>query len=131
MARYERKVSKSRLARAARGSWQARIVTVVALGWAKLWRATIRFDDEWNIYVCSGMKGGFGRGGTTYGGTYLTNTKTAFHTLRHEAVHADQWARYGFAFAVLYLIEEARHRGPKNKYEIEAGLEDGGYTKRL
>ena len=113
--------------RASRGSIQSRLITLIALGWAKLWRASITFDDEYQIYVCSGMRGGFGRAGTTIGGAYLTKDHVARRTLRHEAVHADQWARYGSSFILRYLSEESRNPKERNKFEIEAGLADGGY----
>ncbi|KAA0023961.1 hypothetical protein [Antrihabitans cavernicola] len=129
MSRGARKDSGSRLRRASRGSNQSAVITVIALGYAKLWRARIGFDDRYEIYVCSGMRGGFGRAGTTIGGAYLTDTNTALRTIRHESVHADQWARYGASFAIRYLLEERRHPKAGNKFEIEAGLVDGGYTK--
>ena len=103
------------------------IATVVALAWAKLWRARIGFDSAHNLFVCSDMRAGFARGGTTVGGVYLTGDNLSPNVIRHEAVHADQWARYGLAFAVLYLAEEIRHRQARNRFEIEAGLADGGY----
>jgi hypothetical protein len=104
------------------------LVTVVALGWARLWRARINFDDGVEMFVCSGMRGGYGRAGTTFGGAYLTKDYTGARTLHHESVHADQWAHYGLAFGPLYLIEEIRHPKARNRFEIEAGLADGGYS---
>ncbi|MFE5645410.1 hypothetical protein [Rhodococcus sp. NPDC056516] len=115
------------LIRASRGSTQSAFVTRVALLYARILGADIRFDDESGIFVASGLRRGFARGGTTLGGVYLTRRNTTRSVLRHEAVHADQWARYGIAFGLLYLREELRHRGPRNRFEIEAGLEDGGY----
>lgn len=96
--------------------------------YARLWRARIQFDDESALFVASGMRAGFGRGGTTIGGVYLTRRNVSRALLRHESVHADQWARYGVAFAVRYLVEEIRRPGSRNRYEIEAGLRDGGYS---
>ncbi|MCJ0890591.1 MULTISPECIES: hypothetical protein [unclassified Rhodococcus (in: high G+C Gram-positive bacteria)] len=123
-------VSRSeQLRRAGRGSRQAVFVTRLALLYAGLWRGTASFDDEFEIFVCTGLRGGFGRGGTTFGGAYLTKGNTARRVLRHESVHADQWARFGLTFPFRYLAEEARHRGPANKYEREAGLADGGYRQ--
>lgn len=115
------------LIRASRGSAQSAFVTRVALLYARILGADIRFDDESGIFVASGLCSGFARGGTTLGGVYLTRRNTTRPVLRHEAVHADQWARYGIVFGLLYLREELRHRGPRNRFEIEAGLEDGGY----
>ncbi|RVW04563.1 hypothetical protein [Rhodococcus spongiicola] len=116
------------LARASRGSRSSRLVTVVALRYARLRRARIEFDDEFGIFVCSGMRGGFSRGGMTLGGAYLTNTNTCRRVLRHEVVHADQWGCHGAVFALLYLWEEMRNPKARNRYEIAAGLGDGGYT---
>ena len=115
-----------------RGSLQSRGVTVAALGWARVFGARIRYDAEANLIVCEAMRGGFARGGTCVGGAFLTgravsSTGPDAALLRHEAVHAEQWARYGVSFAVRYLFEESRHRGAANRFEIEAGLADGGY----
>ncbi|WP_188546127.1 hypothetical protein [Rhodococcoides trifolii] len=113
--------------RAARGSRQAEFATVVALGWARLWRARIRFDTEVELFVCENMRRGFARGGTCVGGAFLTGGVPSRALLQHESVHADQWARHGLSFVVRYLVEESRHRGSANRFEIEAGLHDGGY----
>ena len=44
----------------------------------------------------------------------------------HEAVHREQWRRLGLWMIPLYL---AAGRDPfHNRFEIEAGLEAGGYT---
>jgi hypothetical protein len=48
--------------------------------------------------------------------------------LRHEAVHKEQWLRYGLLMPFLYLLAG---RDPlRNRFEIEAGLEDGHYLPR-
>lgn len=104
------------------------LVTYFALVYARCRRAEIYYAEDVRLFVATGMHGGFGRGGTTIGGVYLTHHNVSAAVLRHEAVHADQWARYGLLFAVRYLVEEVRHRGPTNRYEIEAGLADGGYV---
>ena len=45
--------------------------------------------------------------------------------LEHEAVHKRQWQRYGMLFPLLYLVAG---RDPlRNRFEVEAGLEKGGY----
>lgn len=115
--------------RAARGRYQSMAVTWLAVLYARLWRARLTFDDEFDVIVASGMRGGFARGGTTIGGVYLTGSSTSRAVLRHESVHADQWARYGFSFAARYLVEELRRGGVRNRFEIEAGLRDGGYER--
>lgn len=111
----------------ARGSVGARLATVLALAWARLWGATVRYDDAARLFVATGMRGGFGRGGTTIGGVFLTRRDPGPALLRHEAVHAEQWARHGVTFPVRYLLEEVRRPGARNRFEVEAGLTDGGY----
>src|SRR5690606_166351 len=70
----------------------------------------------------------FGRGGTTIGAVYLTNDAHSPEILEHEAVHRAQWKRYGLALIPLYVA--AGQDGAKNRFEIEAGLEKGGYVRR-
>ncbi|MDF3313201.1 hypothetical protein P3H15_50755 [Rhodococcus sp. T2V] len=113
--------------RASRGNPQSAAITRLALAYAGLLGARIAFDDEFGLFVCSGMRGGYARGGTTIGGAFLTGREPARPLLRHEAVHADQWATYGWTFALRYLFEESRRRGVRNRFEIAAGLADGGY----
>jgi hypothetical protein len=67
----------------------------------------------------------FGRGGTTIGAVYLTNDGLLPRTLEHEAVHREQWKHYGLAFPVLYLA--AGREARTNRFEVDAGLEGGGY----
>lgn len=117
----------ARVRRASRDRWQAMLVTYVAIVYASMWRAQLTFDEEFGLIVASRMRGGFGRGGTTVGGVYLTKKNVSRAVLRHESVHADQWARYGVSFALRYLVEEVRRPRSANRYEIEAGLENGGY----
>ncbi|UYP17847.1 hypothetical protein OED52_14355 [Rhodococcus sp. Z13] len=120
---------RDRWVRAARGVPSVRAVTALALCWGRAWGGSVSFDDETGLFVCSGMRGGFARGGTTLGGVFLTSALPSRRLLRHEAVHADQWARYGLGFAVRYLREELRNPGARNSFEIEAGLADGGYRR--
>jgi len=68
----------------------------------------------------------FGRGGTTIGAIYLTSTNTHGPVLEHEAVHVQQWKRYGLAFIPLYVA--AGSPALTNRFEVEAGLEKGGYV---
>lgn len=70
----------------------------------------------------------FGRGGTTIGAIYLTRSSTSDDVLAHEAVHIRQWRRYGLAFIPLYLL--AGQDATRNRFEVEAGLELGGYRRR-
>lgn len=113
--------------RASRGNAQSAAITSLALVYGRAWGGRIAFDEEFGIFVCSDMRGGFARGGTTIGGAFLTGRMPARPLLRHESVHADQWASYGWTFALRYLFEELRHPGRRNRFEIAAGLADGGY----
>jgi hypothetical protein len=69
----------------------------------------------------------YGRGGTTIGAVYLTTENPPPAVLKHEAVHRAQWKKYGLAFVPLYL--DAGQDALKNRFEIEAGLRQGGYTR--
>jgi hypothetical protein len=65
----------------------------------------------------------------TWGDTYLTGAAEECLTperLRHERVHVAQWQRHGLRFALLYLL--AGRDPQRNRYEVEAGLADGGYS---
>lgn len=70
----------------------------------------------------------FGRGGTTIGAVYLTRDNDSDAVLAHEAVHRAQWRRYGLVFIPLYIAAGAEAR--TNRFEVEAGLEGGGYEQR-
>lgn len=67
----------------------------------------------------------FGRGGACVGCCYLTDNNTSPRVLRHEDVHRRQWRKYGLWMPLLYWL--AGRNPHKNRFEIEAGLEDGGY----
>ncbi|QEO10390.1 hypothetical protein [Protaetiibacter larvae] len=67
----------------------------------------------------------FGRGGTTIGAVYLTRDGLGDRVLTHEAVHKQQWRRYGLSLPILYLA--AGRVALTNRFEVEAGLRDGGY----
>jgi hypothetical protein len=69
----------------------------------------------------------FGRGGTTIGAVYLTCDNVSDNVLEHEAVHREQWRRYGLWFILLYLL--GGQNPLTNRFEIEAGLERGGYLR--
>ncbi len=68
----------------------------------------------------------FARGGNTIGAVYITRDNVSEGTLEHEAVHREQWRRYGMAMAVLYIAEGKNPH--TNRFEIEAGLENGNYA---
>ncbi len=95
-----------------------------------VWGAVLggfRVSRRGGVIVARGLPSwAFGRGGTTIGAVYLTSTNTQDRVLEHEAVHRAQWKRYGLAFIPLYLMagQDAR----RNRFEVEAGLEKGGYV---
>ena len=83
------------------------------------------------LRVCAGARGrSFARGGTTYGDTYVTGSSPATVTperIRHELVHRKQWRRWGLVFPLLYLLAGADPS--TNRFEVAAGLRDGGYLR--
>ncbi|AYF99577.1 hypothetical protein D7I47_11265 [Protaetiibacter intestinalis] len=68
----------------------------------------------------------FGRGGTTIGAVYLTRDNLSDPVLAHEAAHRVQWRHYGMSLPLLYLA--AGSAPLTNRFEVEAGLERGGYV---
>ena len=104
--------------------------TAVGWIWGSLW-STGRVEKRAGLWVFRGMPGwSFGRGGVCVGGCYLTGAaRVTDRVLAHEAVHKEQWKHYGFLMPVLYLLAG---RDPlRNRFEIEAGLEDGNYVPRV
>jgi len=106
------------------GYWYA---TAIAFVWGGILSTgeVRRIDGLW---VFTGMPGwSFGRGGSCVGGCYLTDDNVGEAVLRHERVHQRQWRRFGMAMPILYLLAG---RDPlTNRYEVEAGLRDGGYLR--
>ncbi|WP_443069991.1 Fe-S oxidoreductase [Subtercola sp. YIM 133946] len=99
--------------------------TLVGLVWgAVLSTGRIRRVD--GLFVCTGVpRWAFSRGGSCIGGVYLTDSNAGPRVLEHEAVHRLQWQRYGLAFPLAYYL--AGSDPLTNRFEIEAGLEKGGY----
>jgi hypothetical protein len=102
--------------------------TAVGATWGFL-MSTGPVERRNGLIVFTGMpKRAFGRGGSCVGGCYLTDTNVSDDVLEHEAVHKRQWQRYGMLFPLLYFIAG---RDPlRNRFEIEAGLEKGGYIRK-
>lgn len=103
--------------------------TAVGWAWGTLW-STGPIERRAGLWVFRGMpRWTFNRGGVCVGGCFLTgDARPSDAVLRHEAVHKAQWLRYGFLMPVLYLFAG---RDPlRNRFEIEAGLEDGNYVRR-
>lgn len=92
------------------------------------------------------------RGGTTWGEIYVVNGSHAdpvgvlqttvesgrrppgsgapslARLLRHERVHSEQWARYGYVrFIWEYIVRHDPRKPCEHPLEREAGLADGGY----
>ncbi|WIA98814.1 Fe-S oxidoreductase [Curtobacterium sp. MCBA15_012] len=107
-----------------RAGWVVATAVGLAIG-LPLSTGRVRVVD--GLVVCSGLpRWVFRRGGTCVGSVYLTRDNDEDRVLRHERVHVEQWRRYGMAMPVLYWIAG---RDPlRNRFEVEAGLEDGGYT---
>ena len=102
--------------------------TAVGLVWGSIW-STGRVERREGLFVFRGLPAwAFGRGGSCVGGCYLTNQNVSADVLEHEAVHKGQWQRYGMLFPLLYFIAGRDPR--KNRFEIEAGLEKGGYLRK-
>lgn len=79
------------------------------------------------LWIFTGLpKWAFGRGGVCVGTCYLTDRNVSEAVLRHERVHREQWRHYGMALPILYLF--AGRNPLENRFEIEAGLKDGGYV---
>ena len=99
--------------------------TAVGFIWGFLW-STGPVERRRGLFVFRGMPGlTFGRGGSCVGGCYLTAQNVSDDVIEHELVHKRQWQRYGMLFPFLYLLSG---RDPlRNRFEIEAGLEKGGY----
>ena len=108
-----------------RAGWLVATAVGLAIG-LPLSTGRVRVVD--GLVVCSGLpRWVFRRGGTCVGSVYLTRDNDGDRVLRHERVHVEQWRPYGMAMPVLYWIAE---RDPlRNRFEVEAGLEDGGYTR--
>lgn len=81
-----------------------------------------------DLIVLRGLpKWAYRRGGTTIGRVYLTDDNASDDVLEHELVHVEQWRRHGFLFPLLYWwAGDDPHR---NRFEVEAGLEKGGYLR--
>ena len=102
--------------------------TAVGAVWGWLW-STGAVERREGLIVFQGMPSWtFARGGQCVGGCFLTgDVPPSDAVLRHEAVHRQQWLRYGMLMPFLYL---AAGRDPlRNRLEIEAGLEDGNYVR--
>lgn len=104
------------------GYWYA---CAVGLAWGAV-LSTGRIERSHGLVVFRGMPSWtFGRGGSCVGCCYLTDDNVSEAVLEHEAVHKRQWRRYGMLFPLMYLA--AGRDARRNRFEVEAGLEKGGY----
>lgn len=108
------------------GFWWGRLV---GWTWGLLWSRG-RVERREGLWVFRGMPNwSFGRGGVCVADCFLTgDAEPSVAVLRHEAVHARQWRRYGILMPFLYFV--AGRNPMRNRFEIEAGLEDGNYVPR-
>lgn len=103
--------------------------TAFGFAWGALW-STGRVTRRGELWVFTGMPGWtYGRGGVCVGSCFLTGDREPGpRLLAHESTHARQWRRYGILMPLLYLV--AGRNPLRNRFEIEAGLIDGGYVRR-
>jgi hypothetical protein len=88
--------------------------------------STGRIRAHGDLIVCAGLpRWALNRGGTCVGRVYLTRDNDGDDVLDHEAVHVVQWKKYGMLMPFLYAL--AGRDALTNRFEIEAGLEKGGY----
>lgn len=104
-----------------------RLASAAALAWGRMLGGTVSTAGDLTI-VRNLPHWSFGRGGTCVGATFLTRDLVSDAILEHEDVHRRQWQRYGLAFIPMYFF--AGLDGTKNRFEIEADLEKGGYLKK-
>lgn len=107
----------------------AAAATAFGFVWGTLW-STGRVERRGDLWVFRGMPNWtFGRGGVCVGSCFLTGDRDPGPRLiAHESAHAAQWRRYGLLMLPLYLI--AGRDALRNRFEIMAGLVDGGYVSR-
>lgn len=105
------------------------VATAFGIVWGGIW-STGPVERHGELFVFRGMpRWTHARGGVCVGRCYLTHaTRENPRVLTHELVHVRQWRRYGLLLPVLYVLAG---RDPlRNRFEIEAGLEDGGYIRQ-
>jgi hypothetical protein len=101
--------------------------TLVGLVWG-LPLSTGRVRRDGDLIILTGLpRWAFKRGGVTVGRVYLTRDNDGPSVIEHEKVHVEQWRKYGMWMPVLYGL--AGSNPFTNRFEIEAGLEKGGYRK--
>ncbi|WP_099332146.1 Fe-S oxidoreductase [Actinomyces minihominis] len=109
------------------GEITTEVISAVAVGYAAFFPG-VRFLRDDDLVIASRLPGwAYPRGGICLGRVFLTGTSFSRSVLVHEKRHVAQWRRYGPWFPLLYAISgRSAHR---NWFEVEAGLEDGGYLR--
>lgn len=87
------------------------------------------------MYINYGRKGKYQKAGAiTIGDVILAKKRLSDNVIKHEEVHAQQFAKFGgLVFLALYLFASIksfiiyRNVWQGNRFEIQAGLEDGEY----
>ena len=101
------------------------VVSAFAVGYAAVSRdSSFRCDGD--LVIASGLpQRAYPRGGVCVGRVFLTGPPPSRAVIAHEKRHVKQWYRYGALFPLLYA---AAGKNPlTNRFEVEAGLEEGGY----
>ena len=101
------------------------VVSAFAVGYAAVSRdSSFRCDGD--MVIASGLpQRAYPRGGVCVGRVFLTGPPPSRAVIAHEKRHVKQWYRYGALFPLLYA---AAGKNPlTNRFEVEAGLEEGGY----
>jgi hypothetical protein len=115
------------------------LTTPAGLAVAKLGRAEFREGPD-GLILAEGYRWPFPTGGAftignvvTTRGTFDDLARRFPHVLRHEAVHASQYAALGLFFWPLYAatvgwsLARTGDRAARSAFERQAGLADGGY----
>ncbi len=113
--------------------WVGRAGASVASGFARLYGSSfptskVHVDRGLRIYTQL-PKWAYPRGGLCVGNVFLTGAPPSTSVVDHELVHVEQWRRYGLLFPILYAAAGADPL--RNRFEVEAGLEAGGYLRKL
>ena len=101
------------------------VVSAFAVGYAAVSRdSSFRCDGD--LVIASGLpQRAYPRGGVCVGRVFLTGPPPSRAVIAHEKRHVKQWYRYVALFPLLYA---AAGKNPlTNRFEVEAGLEEGGY----
>lgn len=104
------------------GYWYA---TAVGFVWGAC-LSTGKIKRHGKLWVFTGLPNwAFKRGGICVGACYLTRSNVSEAVLRHEEIHRQQWEVLGLALPLLYFLSGSNPH--TNRFEVEAGLADGGY----